>query len=561
MKSEKFRSGYQWAPNRALLYATGKSPGDLKKPLIGLCSSFTDLIPGHVHMRILERDIEKGIHSGGGISFLFSVPGICDGIAMGHEGMHYSLASRELIADMIESVMIAHRLDGMVLLTNCDKITPGMLMAAARLNLPAIVVTGGPMYTGRLNGKRLSLVRDTFEAVGRRQAEKINDEELACLELEACPGAGSCQGLYTANTMACVTEALGMSLAGCATALAVGAKKRRIAYASGERVVELVKENLTPRKIMVRAAFENALTIDMALGGSTNTCLHIPAIAHEAEVALPLEVVDNVSRHTPTIASLEPTGNYYMEDLEFAGGIPAVMKRLGNRLNNCKLTVTGKTIREIAHEAKLTDEEVIRDFKRAYRPEGGIAVLRGNLAPDGAIVKQAAVTEAMMKYTGKAVCFDSEDLAMKYILGGKAKAGQVLVIRYEGPRGGPGMREMLGPTAALVGQGLADKVALITDGRFSGGTRGPCLGHVSPEAASGGPIALVKNGDTIVIDIPGRKLALNVSETEMKNRASAWRAPKAKITTGWLARYAECVTSAATGAVLVAPSENRKKKA
>ena len=553
--SSLFTSGYQYAPNRALFYATGKSPADLAKPLIGLCSSFTELIPGHVHMRQLEDDIAKGIHAGGGISFLFSVPGICDGIAMGHAGMHYSLPSRELIADLIESVLRAHRLDGLVLLTNCDKITPGMLMAAARVDLPTIAVTAGPMLSGVRRGRRLSLVRDTFEAVGQRQAGKLSEAELRCLELEACPGPGSCQGLYTANTMACVTEGLGMSLSGCATALAVSARKRRIAYASGERVVELVRQNVTARKVMTRQAFENALAIDMALGGSTNTCLHIPAIAHEAGVSLPLEVIDNVSRRVPYISALRPTGDYMMEDLDAAGGIPAVIKRLGTRLNNCKLTVGGKTVRHIAQEAVIFDDDVIRDVKKPHRPEGGVAVLRGNLAPDGAVVKQSAVTESMLRYSGKAVCFDGEDAAMKYILAGRPKQGQVLVIRYEGPRGGPGMREMLSPTAALVGQGMADKVALVTDGRFSGGTRGPCIGHVSPEAAAGGAIGLLKNGDTINIDIPGRKLTVDVSDPDLKMRRRGWKPPKPRIATGWLARYATMVTSAATGAVMAQPQE------
>ena len=553
LKSSLFTSGYQYAPNRALFYATGKSFEDLKKPLVGLCSSFTDLVPGHVGMRQLEDDIGKGIHAGGGTSFTFCVPGICDGIAMGHAGMHYSLPSRELIADMVESIVTAHRLDGVVLLTNCDKITPGMLMAVARLDIPAIVVTAGPMMSGVLAGRRLSLVRDTFEAVGQRQAGKLSDAELTCMEMEACPGAGSCQGMYTANTMACITEALGMSLPGCATALAVSAKTRRIAYASGERVVSLVREGVTARKVMTLQAFENALSIDMALGGSTNTCLHVPAVAHEAGVALPLDLIDNISRRVPYICSMRPGGDYMMEDLDAAGGIPAVLKRLGTRLNNCKVTTSGWSIREIAQGAQVLDEDVIRDVKAAHRPEGGIAVLRGNLAPDGCIVKQSAVTEGMMKYTGKAVCFDSEEAAMKFILAGKAKRGQVLVIRYEGPCGGPGMREMLSPTAALVGQGMADKVALITDGRFSGGTRGPCIGHVSPEAAAGGPIALLRNGDTIAIDIPSRKLKVGMSATDLKARRRAWAPPAAKITKGWLSRYATLVTSAATGAVMKQP--------
>jgi len=556
-RSSLFRSGYQWAPNRALLYATGKSPADLEKPLVGLCSSYTELVPGHVNMRQLEDDIAKGIHAGGGISFLFSVPGICDGIAMGHEGMHYSLPSRELIADMIESIVLAHRLDGLVLLTNCDKITPGMLMAAARLDVPTIAVTAGPMLSGVYRGRRLSLVRDTFEAVGQRQAGKITSAQLECMELEACPGPGSCQGMYTANTMSCVTEAMGMSLPGCGTAPAVGAAKRRIAYASGERVVGLIRENVPARKVMTRQALENGLAVYMALGGSTNACLHIPAIAHEAGVELPLEVIDNISRRTPYICSLRPGGDYMMEDLHAAGGIPAVLKQLGTRLNNCRVTVSGQSIRHIAQGAEVLDEDVIRDVKHAYRPEGGIAVLRGNLSPDGCVVKQSAVSESMLRYTGKAVCFDGEDAAMKFILDGRAKAGQVLIIRYEGPRGGPGMREMLSPTAALVGQGMADKVALITDGRFSGGTRGPCVGHVSPEAAAGGPIALVHNGDTISIDIPARKLSLDVSASELKVRHRSLKVPKPKITGGWLARYAHLVTSASTGAVMKQPDDKR----
>jgi len=522
----------------------------MDKPFIGIASSFTDLIPGHTTMRELERAIEQGISAGGGVPFVFGVPGICDGIAMGHRGMQYSLPSRELIADEIESIAEAHALDGLVLLTNCDKITPGMLMAAGRLDIPAIVVTAGPMISGRYKGRRLSLVRDTFEAVGQYHAGKISEEELHELELRACPGPGSCQGLYTANTMACVTEALGMSLPGCATALACLAKKERIAYESGVRVVELVRQGITARKIMTREAFENAIRIDMALGGSTNTALHIPAIAYEAGVEVPLEIFDRISRETPNIAAIRPGGDYFMEDLEYAGGIPAVLKVLKNMLHDLP-TVSGLTIHQIADMAEVEDPEVIRTPERAYRPEGGIAVLKGSLAPQGSVVKQTAVSPKVMRFEGRARVFNSEEEAMKAITSGNIKPGEVVVIRYEGPKGGPGMREMLAPTAAIVGMGLAESVALITDGRFSGGTRGPCVGHVSPEAAEGGPIAIVQDGDGILIDIPDRKLELLVPEEEVKKRFQGWRPLPPKITKGYLARYSKLVSSAAQGAVML----------
>ncbi len=549
MRSDRVKKGIERAPNRALLFATGITRKELAKPLIGVASSFTDLIPGHIGMRDLERYIEKGVHAGGGYSFVFGIPGICDGIAMGHGGMHYSLPSRELIADMVESITLANALDGLVLLTNCDKITPGMLMAAARLDVPTVVVTAGPMLSGRLGMERQNLVTGTFEAVGRYRKGEINETELCALEECACPGPGACQGLYTANTMACVTEAMGMSLPGCATALAVSSKKRRIAYESGMRVVELVKKDVTPRKIMTKTAFENAITVDMALGGSTNTCLHIPAIAHEAGIDIPLSAIDEISRKTPHITDLLPAGKYYMEDLDAAGGIPAVMGRLLSRLKD-GITVSGFRVKEIARGAKPESDEIIRTVERAYHKEGGIAVLMGNLAPEGSVIKQTAVSEKMMKFKGRAKCFDSEEEAMAAILDGKIKSGDVIVIRYEGPKGGPGMREMLSPTAAIVGMGLADSVALITDGRFSGGTQGPCIGHISPEAMEGGPIALIKDGDEIVIDIPARKLELKVSKAELARRAKAWKKPEPKIKTGWLARYSRMVTSANTGAVM-----------
>ncbi|MCK4417259.1 MAG: dihydroxy-acid dehydratase [Candidatus Latescibacteria bacterium] len=549
MISDRAKKGVERTPNRALLYATGIARSQMDKPFIGVATSFNDLIPGHIGMRELERAIEKGINAGGGVSFLFGIPGVCDGIAMGHKGMKYSLPSRELIADSVESVAEAHAFDGLVLLTNCDKITPGMLMAAGRLDIPAVVVTAGPMLSGRYQMKRLSLVRDTFEAVGRYHAGQIDEEELTRLEMEACPGPGACQGLYTANTMACVTETLGVSLEGCATALAGMAKKKRIAYLSGERIGELVKEQLTARKVMTRAAFENAIRIDMALGGSTNTALHIPAIAHEAGVELPLQLFDQISRETPHITNLRPGGDYFMEDLEYAGGIPAVLGVLKEKLNDCP-TVTGKTILQIAEEAEVADKEIIRSLDNPYHLEGGIAVLTGSLAPDGSVVKQSAVSEKTRRFEGTARVFDAEEEAMQAITGGGISPGDVVVIRYEGPKGGPGMREMLAPTSTIVGMGLSNSVALLTDGRFSGGTRGPCIGHISPEAAEGGPIAIVKDGDRILIDIPNRKLELLITEEEKARRLAAWSPPEPKIKKGYLVRYAKLVSSAAAGAVL-----------
>ncbi|MGO9014713.1 MAG: dihydroxy-acid dehydratase [Dissulfurispiraceae bacterium] len=549
MRSHTIKKGLERVPHRALLYATGIPKSEMEKPFIGIATSFTDIIPGHTGMRDLERFIEKGIHTGGGYPFLFGIPGICDGIAMGHKGMHYSLASRELIADMVETIAEAHQLDGLVLLTNCDKITPGMLMAAARVNIPSIVVTAGPMLSGHYKGRRLNLTSDTFEAVGKYRKGLIKDDELEAMEMCACPGAGSCQGMYTANTMSCITESLGMSLPGCATSPAVLAQKRRIAFESGRRVLDLVKKNITPRKIMTLRAFENAIMVDLSLGGSTNTVLHIPAIAHEAKVKLPLEIFDILSRKTPHIANMIPGGAHYMEDLDNAGGIPAVLNRLQGMINP-SLTVSGVNITEIARDAVVMDEEVIRSLDRAYHKEGGIAILKGNLAPEGAVVKQTAVSKNTMKFEGTARVFDSEEAAMKAIMNGRIKAGDVVVIRYEGPKGGPGMREMLSPTSAIAGMGLSESVALVTDGRFSGGTRGPCIGHVSPEAMEGGPIAILKNGDRLKIDIPKRKIEVLISDKEIKERLSVWKKPEPKIRHGYLARYAKLVSSAGSGAIM-----------
>jgi dihydroxy-acid dehydratase len=553
MRSDQATQGIERMPNRALLYATGVTPDQMEKPFIGVCTSFTDLVPGHIGMRSLERKIEWGVCAGGGVPFLFSVPGICDGVAMGHSGMHYSLPSRELIADIIESIVQAHQLDGIVLLTNCDKITPGMLMAACRLDIPSIVVTAGPMLSGHHKGRKLSLVRDTFEAVGLCQAGKLSEEEALELEIEACPGEGSCQGLYTANTMACLTEAMGMSLPGTGSGLAGTAKKARLAQMAGERIVQLVREDITSRKIVTKKSLENAIRIDMALGGSTNTTLHIPAIAHAAEVDITLADFDRLSRGTPQLASLRPGGDQMMEDLEWAGGIPAVLKNLGPLLNRDCETVSGKTLSDIVASTPTGDANVIRSLDDPIAKEGGIAVLKGSLAPDGAVVKQGAISPSMFQFTGTARVFDSEDDAMAYLREGKVVEKDILIVRYEGPKGGPGMRESLALTAAVAGSGLGDKIAILTDGRFSGGTRNLSIGHVSPEAAEGGPIALVKDGDQIKIDLPARTVDLLVEESELQKRKAEWKKPEPKFQRGWLARYERLVTSAAHGAVLEPP--------
>ncbi|MBN2441861.1 MAG: dihydroxy-acid dehydratase [Spirochaetales bacterium] len=553
MRSDLTKKGIERMPNRALIYACGTTPEQMNKPFIGVCTGFTDLIPGHIGMRRLERKIEGGVYAGGGAPFIFSVPGICDGIAMGHIGMHYSLPSRELIADMIESITQAHQLDGLVLLTNCDKITPGMIMAACRLDIPTIVVTAGPMMSGHHKGKKLSLVRDTFEAVGLHQAGKLSEQEMQELELEACPGQGSCQGLYTANTMACLTEAMGLSLPGTGTGLAGTANKERIAYNAGKRIVSLVNENITTRKIVTKESIENAIRVDMALGGSTNTTLHIPAIAHAAEVDITLADFDRLSHETPQLTSLRPGGDLMMEDLEWAGGIPSLLKELSPKLNKNCLTVSGYTIAEICKNAYEPDRSVIHSLDNPVAQEGGIAILKGSLAPEGAVVKTGAVDKSMYSFTGTAIAFDSEDEAMKHLMDGKVKPGDVLIVRYEGPKGGPGMRESLALTSAIAGLGLGGGIAIITDGRFSGGTRNLSIGHVSPEAAEGGPIALIQTGDKIHIDLPHRKLDLLIDEKEMEKRRSSFKKPAPKFSRGWLSRYERLVASAAKGAVLLPP--------
>jgi len=550
MRSDRVKKGLERAPARALLFATGLPRSEIHKPFIGIGSSHTDLVPGHLNLGDLARFAEKGVHAGGGYPFIFQVGALCDGIAMGHEGMHYSLPFRELVADMVECIVQAHALDGLVLITDCDKITPGMLLATARLNVPTVILTAGPMLAGHHGGRRLSLVRDTFEAVGLRKQGRISQGEMDALEMCACPGAGSCQGLYTANTMNCLTEVLGLSLPGCGTAPAVSAEKKRIAFQSGVAAVEAVKHARTPDTILTRDAFENAVCADMALGGSTNTVLHLMALAHEAGVPLTLADFDRISRTTPHLADLRPAGNFFMEDLHHAGGIPGLLRRLGDRIRSAR-HVAGSDLLEIVRNAPDPQGEVpvLRDPETPLHPEGGIAVLHGNLAPDGAVVKQSGVSPAMMRFQGKARVFDREEEAQHAILSGAVREGDVVVIRFEGPKGGPGMREMLAPTSAIVGMGL-QRVALLTDGRFSGGTRGPCVGHVSPEAAQGGPLGLVCEGDPIELDIPGRRLHWQVEATEVERRRREWQAPPPKATRGYLARYARLVTSASTGAVL-----------
>jgi len=553
MRSDVIKKGMERAPHRSLLYACGLSGEEMQRPFVAVASSFTDIVPGHVGMRDLERHIERGIYAAGGAAFFFGLPAICDGIAMGHKGMHYSLASRELIADSIESMAEGHAFDGLVLLTNCDKITPGMLMAAARLDIPSIVLTAGPMLAGRYRGGRVSY-GETYYAVAQLQKGEISEQDLYEREYCACPGAGSCQGLYTANTMACLTEAMGMSLANSGTALAVSAEKRRLAYETGKRIVGLIAQDVRPRSIITAAALRNAIRVDNALGGSTNSVLHLPAIAREAGVDFELDWFDQISRVTPHLTNMLPGGTDFMEDLDYAGGVPAVLHVLHDSLES-STTVLGRDIRDIAAQAQVRDAEVIRPLDRPYHKEGGIAILRGNLAPDGSVVKQSAVSEAMRQFRGPARVFDSEEATTEAILAGRIKAGDVVVVRYEGPRGGPGMREMLYPTSLIKGSGLADSVALLTDGRFSGATVGLSAGHVSPEAMAGGPIALVEEGDEIAIDLDARTIDLLVAQTELKRRRKSWLPPEPKVKTGWLARYARLVTSAASGAVLSADGD------
>jgi dihydroxy-acid dehydratase len=549
LRSDSIKFGVERAPHRALLKSLGITDQDLKKPFIAVANSFTTVVPGHAHLNQVAEAVKAGIMTAGGVPFEFNTIGICDGLAMGHEGMKYSLPSRELIADSVELMVQSHRFDGIVMISNCDKITPGMLMAAARLNIPSIMVTGGPMLSGFHKGKRVGTA-SMFEAVGEVAAGKMSEEELKALEDSACPTCGSCNGMFTANTMACVTEALGMSLTGCATPSAVSAKRLRIAKATGERAVGLVKDNLKPKDILSSDAFENAIMVDMALGGSTNTVLHVTAIANEAKVDLRLSLFDKLSKRVPHLCNMIPSGPYDLQDLEEAGGIPAVMKELGKTLHLNALTVTGKSVKENIASAVVLNPDVIRPLNNPVHKEGGIAVLMGNLAPDGAVVKAAGISPNMMVHQGPAKTFDSEEDAMKAILNKEIHKGDVIIIRYEGPVGGPGMREMLSPTAAIAGMGLTESVALITDGRFSGATRGPCIGHVCPEAAVGGPIAVLRNGDMIEIDVPKRKLNVKLSDEELKKRLRSWTAKEPQVKKGYLVRYSKLVQPASKGSIL-----------
>ncbi|MDK2974720.1 MAG: dihydroxy-acid dehydratase [Methanofollis sp.] len=545
MRSDLVKKGYTRAPNRSLLRSLGVTDHEMERPFIGIANAYNTIVPGHVHLRSLTEKVKEGIAAAGGVPFEFGVIGICDGIAMGHAGMRYSLPSRENIADAIELMVQAHRFDGLVCVGTCDKIVPGMLMAAARCNIPAIVVTGGPMLPGCLGGKELSLT-DVFEGVGKVAAGKMTGAELHELECAAMPGCGSCQGLYTANTMACMTEAMGMSLPGCAATPAVDAGKLRIAYESGEAVLRLIREGRNARQIITHAALKNAVRVDMALGGSTNTVLHLMAIATEAGVPLVLDDFNAIGEAVPHISHMQPGGPHSMVALHRAGGVPAVLHELIDHLEDAQ-TVSGKTIREVAAAAGVLDPVVIQPTSDPVHAAGGLKILTGSLAPRGSVVKCSAVDEAMWRHTGPARVFDGEDDAMKAILGREIREGDVVVIRYEGPKGGPGMPEMLSPTSALVGLGY-HRVVLVTDGRFSGGTRGPCIGHVAPEAAAGGPIALVEDGDRIAVDLYEKRIDLLVEAEVMDGRRAIWK-PKERENTGILKRYAATVGGAEIGAV------------
>lgn len=536
MRSCDIKEGTERAPHRALLKALGLTDNDMSKPFIGIANSYTNLVPGHIHLRTLGEAVKEGILAAGGQPFEFDTIAVCDGIAMGHQGMRFSLPSREIIADSVEIMTQAHRLDGLVLVTNCDKVTPGMLMAAARMDIPAIVLTGGPMAAGKLDGKKVSY-SNVPEALGQVVAGKLSKDELTRLENSACPGCGSCSGMFTANTMACMTEALGMSLPYCATSLANSSHKLRLAKETGERIVGLVKSNVKPSTILTQKAFENAIAVDMALGGSTNTVLHLTAIAKEAGLTLPLKTFDEIGRKVPHLSSMIPSGVYAIEDLDAAGGVPAVMHELLDFLHLEQPTVSGYTVGENIKDARVKDANVIHPLSDPVHKEGGLAILTGNLAPKGAVVKTAAVSQKMQKHSGPAKVFDSENEAIAAIRGQQIKPDDVVVIRYEGPRGGPGMPEMLFPTATIAGMGLSESVALITDGRFSGATRGPCIGHVAPEAFEGGPIAVLRDGDIITIDIAKRSLNVELSEQELNSRLAQWKPRPPKITKGYLSRY------------------------
>lgn len=560
MKSDNAKKGNARAPHRSLFYAMGYTDEELERPLIGVCCAKNEIIPGHIELDRISDAVKAGIRMAGGTPIEFPAIGVCDGIAMGHEGMKYSLVTRELIADSIECVAKAHQFDALVLIPNCDKIVPGMLMAAARLNLPTVFVSGGPMMPGHLpyadktnpySGKNLSL-SDMFEAVGTLAAGKISEAQLKELEYAACPGCGSCSGMFTANSMNCLTEVLGLGLPGNGTIPAISGRRIALAKHAGMQVMEMLEKGITARQMMTLDGFKNALAADMALGCSSNTILHVPAIAHEAGISLDLHVINEISSNTPNLCHLAPAGHTFMNELDDAGGVQAVLAELAkkNLIKTDIMTVTGKTIAENIKYAKNRNPEILRPIENPYSPTGGIAILFGNLAPDGTVVKRSACAKELMKHSGPARVFDDEKDAMEAVQSRKIKAGDVVVIRYEGPKGGPGMREMLAVTAALAGQGLDKDVALITDGRFSGATRGASLGHCSPEAAVGGPLALVKEGDIITLDIDNYKIKLEVSDEELEKRRAEWKAPPPKVSSGYLARYARFVSSADKGAIL-----------
>ena len=550
MRSDILKTGVEHAPHRALLYAGGVADNSMKKPFIGIASSFSDLVPGHAGMRDLERQIEKGIHSGGGQAFIFGVPAVCDGIAMGHCGMRYSLPSRDLIADCVETVANAHQLDGLVLLTNCDKITPGMLIAALRLNIPAIIVTAGPSLEGHCKGETLTFIRGSSEAVGRYRVGDISLEKLCEMEHYACPTIGSCQGLYTANTLACLTEVMGMSLPGCATAAAVSSKKRRLAFESGLAICDLIKNNVLPRDIVTMDSIRNAIIVDLALGGSTNSILHLLAIAQSADIPLSLDDFEELSYKIPQIIKLDPSSTLTMTDLDNAGGISGVFKTIYGNCPEMKDTknLIGLKVSEIAKNAWV-DNSVIKPFNNPITSNPGLAILHGNLAPEGAVVKISGVDKDVFEFTGTAKVYNHEEDAMKAIVDDEVVAGDVVVIRYEGPKGGPGMREMLAPTSLLVGKGLGKKCALITDGRFSGGTRGLCIGHICPEASQGGVIGLIENGDKIEIDINKRTINLCVDEKELERRKQNFKPYQNEVPKGYLSKYQKSVSQANKGAI------------
>jgi len=553
MRSDMIKKGFERAPHRSLLRACGLKEEDFAKPFIGVANSYVDIIPGHVHLQEFGKIVKEAIWEAGGVPFEFNTIGVDDGIAMGHIGMKHSLPSRELIADSVEAMAQAHWFDGLVCISNCDKITPGMLMAAVRVNIPAVFVSGGPMAAGKLRDGSIVDLAHVFEGVGAYKAGSINDEKLLELERAGCPTCGSCSGMFTANSMNCLNEALGMALPGNGTILAVDPRRKELARQAGRQVLKLIEADLKPRDIVTREAIDNAFCLDMAMGGSTNTVLHTLAIAQEAGIPYDLDRINQLADRVPYLCKVAPSGPYHVEDVDRAGGVYAILKELarkGDALHLGARTVTLKTLGEnLAAAREASDRDVVRTLEKPYSQQGGLAILFGNLAPEGAVVKTAAVQPQMMRHEGPAVIFESQDEAMAGILAGKVKAGDVVVIRYEGPRGGPGMQEMLSPTAAMGGMGLGDKCTLITDGRFSGATRGGCIGHVSPEAAEGGPIALLRDGDRIRVDIAKRLVEVDLSEAELKARRAAWRPPDRKLT-GWLARYAKMVTSGSKGAVL-----------